>query len=496
MNNLIDDLGHYLQVHGERSFIYMENGEYKSLNFDQLYQRVSQLSIELESIGVRRGMAVGIGGDNSLNWVLYDLALTRLGAVVIGLPQSLFSNDIDLIERFDLGVLLLSDAYFNRYAFKNKHLINIDRPLFKQSIVLAECEGAFSSDEISVTFSSGSSGNIKGLVISKLGADQQIRAYKDMFDIEHGRLIVYMPFTSYQQRLYVYGAITFGFDLVLVPPYSLQDGLIQMKPTILMGPPVLFETLARKLMQADTATVLAALGGKMHVMTTGMAKIRQDTIDFFHNHGVRLCEGYGLGECGSVCINTLGAKLPGSVGKPLPGTEVHLAADGEILVAKDRPLLSRYLVENDNSMDIQDTRLQDGWFYTGDLGRMDKQGNLYIEGRKKTTLVLKDGRKFQPEPIEKALEQAVEMKRVAILPSADQQGVVIAIEPYAIDIEQAEIEVIRDKVKQWFNDYTGGTYLLADVQISKIEFSPENGLLLRNLKLNRSAIAQYFCWEV
>lgn len=494
MNNLIDGLGLSLQAHGERHFIYIEDGEYRSLSFAEIYRLVQQLTDELKGFGVCRGMAVGIGGDNSLSWVLYDLALTQLGAVVVGLPQSLFNDNSDLVDVFGLYALLLSDGYYHQYKADRTSVINIDIPLVEQSAVLAATGAGFTDDEISVTFSSGSSGNIKGLVISKRGADAQIRAYKDMFDAEDGRLIVYMPFTSYQQRLYIYGAIAFGFDLVLVPPYRLPEGLVRMQPTVLMGPPVLFETLARQLASADSATVQAALGGKMHIMTTGMAKIRQDAIDFFHHHGIRLCEGYGLGECGSVCVNTLGAEVPNSVGKPLPGTLVRIAQDGEILVAKNDPLLSRYLVEDDNPMDVQDTRLQDGWFHTGDLGRLDELGNLYIEGRKKTTLVLKDGRKFQPEPIEKALEQAVEVKRAAILLHANQQGFLIAIEPHLVDVVQ--VPAVVASVKQWFTNYTGGSYLLVDVQVATCEFTSGNGLLLRNLKLNRRAIAQHFGWEV
>jgi long-chain acyl-CoA synthetase len=491
LSNLIDGLLNNLERYSHKQLICKHQGQYQGTSYGELSQQVKGLMAQLSEQGVSKGTVVGIAADNSLQWIRYDLALNQLGAICVAIPQALFIDQQKvLINRFELSLLLLSQTNSDLYQGDKRHVINIERDLIEQVFDCREITKStlgFVDDEVSVTFSSGSSGNIKALVISKNGASEQIKAYQDMFDASEGRLIVYMPFTSYQQRLYVYGAIAFGFDLVLVPPYLLFEALQVTSPTILMGPPIMFENLALQMAKADSATIKATLGGKIEIMTTGMAKVQQATLAFFNDHGLLLCEGYGLGECGSVCVNNKTAMVLGSVGKPLPGTKVTIADDGEIVIEKGAPLLSRYLFTVDGDQtDNEDTRLINGRFYSGDLGKVDEAGFVYITGRKKTTLILKDGRKFQPEPYEKMLEQHLGLKRCALFLADDGGSFAWVVEPH--QLPHPDSQQLEQKIIQWFGQQTDYTYGIKQVVVSDIEFTAQNQLLTRNLKLNRRFI--------
>ena len=142
-------------------------------------------------------------------------------------------------------------------------------------------------------------------------------------------------------------------------------------------------------------------GGRIHQCVTGAAPIASEILEFFYACGVPVMEGYGMTETSTVAsANRLGAFRFGSVGKPLPGVEVKIAEDGEVLLRGEN-IFQGYFK---NEEATQET-LVDGWLHTGDLGTIDDDGFLYITGRKKDIIITAGGKNITPANLENGLKQ-------------------------------------------------------------------------------------------
>ena len=141
--------------------------------------------------------------------------------------------------------------------------------------------------------------------------------------------------------------------------------------------------------------IRSRLGGRLRIAASGAAPLGKDLAEFYSAIGMPLIEGYGLTEGGVVTLNPLDRPKPGSIGTPLPGIELRLADDGELLVKSPCLFLGYY-------KDLVSTAmvLRDGWLYTGDIAELDRDGYVYITGRKKELIVSSNGKKIYPSRIE------------------------------------------------------------------------------------------------
>jgi long-chain acyl-CoA synthetase len=147
--------------------------------------------------------------------------------------------------------------------------------------------------------------------------------------------------------------------------------------------------------------VRAAFGGGLQLALTGAAPIGREVVEFFDACGVLVLEGYGLTEsCAASTLNTVGEHRFGSVGRPLPGTEVRVADDGELLVRGPHVFAGYY---RDEGATIES--LAGGWLRTGDLGSVDEDGFVHITGRKKELIITSSGKNISPNNIEEMLRE-------------------------------------------------------------------------------------------
>ena len=384
---------------------------------------------KLSRIGIKAGDKVGIRGDNSYLWLVSDVALAELDAVSVAFPAEFKDRSLDdLILPYGLVFLLLSDADKDNADLnttessgtQNRSSIAVMGaldPSHHRARQVEEDPYPVTEDDHSFVFSSGTSGAFKGMVISKKGVLDQIETFGNALGVtETDQVLLFMPFSSLQNRVLYYGAIMRGVALTAVPSPQLLDGLKLFQPTLLIAPPIFYEAVEKSIKAAlkrQPAPVLALLsiltgfagllrpiaggrlsagllrrvygkahaifGGRIRVLVTGMAKIGQATLAFYQSIGLPLIQVYGLTECGVVCANTLSDNEIGTVGKPLPGNTISLAEDGEIFVRKAAPQTSRFFHFEAST---EDTRFEDGGVYTGDLGRLSDNGRLTLVGRK------------------------------------------------------------------------------------------------------------------
>jgi long-chain acyl-CoA synthetase len=156
--------------------------------------------------------------------------------------------------------------------------------------------------------------------------------------------------------------------------------------------------------------VRARFGGRLSVPASGAAPLSKDLAEFYEAVGMPLIEGYGLTEGGVAALNPLDAPRPGSIGKTMPGVEIKISEDHELLI-KSPCLFSSYWGDPATTAEV----LRDGWLHTGDLGYIDATGYIYITGRKKELIVSSTGKKIHPSRIESLFKMEPLISQVLLI---------------------------------------------------------------------------------
>ena len=251
------------------------------------------------------------------------------------------------------------------------------------------------------------------------------------------------------------------------------------------------------------------LGGRLTRAVSGGASLGEHLNHFFRGAGLTVFEGYGLTETAApACVNRPGDQHVGSVGLPLPGTEVAIAEDGEILV-RGIGVFSEYL----NRPEETAAAFRDGWFRTGDLGALDAAGNLTITGRAKEIIVTAAGKNVAPAPLEDRLRthplvsQAVVVgdgrAYVACLLTLDEQALATWCRLHGrpgLDVASAGRDAAVLAELQGAVDAANSSVSRAEsirrFRVLAEDFSAGNGCLTPSLKVRRTEVLRTFAADV
>jgi len=219
------------------------------------------------------------------------------------------------------------------------------------------------------------------------------------------------------------------------------------------------------------------LGGRLRFPISGAAPLSKDLAEFYEAIGMPLLEGYGLTEGGVVSVNPIGRVKPGSIGKLLPGIEVRLEEDGELLL-RSAVNFSGYYKDPAATAAV----LRDGWLSTGDIATCDEEGYYYITGRKKELIVASNGKKIYPARIEGLFKKEPLINHVLLI--GDRLPYVTALITVTGDPAAAQ-SIVENTVKN-VNRQLASFEQIRKFKILDRDFSIENGELTPTMKLRRS----------
>ncbi|QDT67233.1 Long-chain-fatty-acid--CoA ligase FadD15 [Planctomycetes bacterium MalM25] len=260
---------------------------------------------------------------------------------------------------------------------------------------------SFSPTEPIIVKTAGTSGVQRGVMLTEQNLASNAIALSEASGGDGDELrLSFLPMEHlYARTCDLYTWIVRGSRLVLAesPKTVFRDAKL-VKPTVINGVPYFFQK-AIDLAEKEGVSLKSLLGGEIKRCYCGGAPLAPSVEQRFFDEGVPLYNGYGLTEASPVVsVNTPDHHKLGTVGKPLPGVEVRIAEDGEVLVRGPNVMLGYW----DDHEAIAET-LRDGWLHTGDLGELDDEGFLTITGRKKELIVLATGKNVAPSRVEALL---------------------------------------------------------------------------------------------
>ncbi len=229
--------------------------------------------------------------------------------------------------------------------------------------------------------------------------------------------------------------------------------------------------------------IRARLGGRIRVAASGAAPLGRDLARFFAAIGMPLIEGYGLTEAGVVCFNPTDRPRPGSIGKKMPGVELRLAEDGELLV-KSPTLFLGY----PNDPEATESILRDGWLHTGDIAEFDNDGYVYITGRKKELIVSSNGKKIYPGRIEMLFKGEPIISQVVLIGDRLPYLTALVTVNTADAPSSAEAEVKKAVAR--VNRQLAPFEQVRKFRIIERDFSIETGELTPTMKVRRNRVLE------
>ena len=426
-------------------------GEWVDVSYPEVGEIVKEVSLGLQALGIERGDKVGILSNTRPEWTYSDFAILGAGGTVVPIYQTNSPEECQyVLEHSESTAVIIEDqAQLDKIRKvrtdlpKLEHVISMEAIDGDDTISLAELRergrggsdddyrqriaAVEPSDVATYIYTSGTTGPPKGCVI-----DHQ--NWRDMLDMvetqdvlmENEVAYLFLPLAHAFARLIQLGSIDVGATIVYWErdPQKIIPNLMEVKPTYFPSVPRMFEkiyslaisnapdraqldqavqvgmkvremqrrgeTVPPELQEAFEAADAALFqnvrnlfGGRIKQAVTGAAPIAQEILEFFYACGVLVLEGWGMTETSTAATcNTQDEFRFGSVGKPFPGVEIKIAEDGEIL-AKGPNIFRGYYKNPDATSET----IVDGWLHTGDIGRIDEDGYLYITGRKKDNQV-------------------------------------------------------------------------------------------------------------
>lgn len=409
---------------------------------------------------------------------------------------------------------------------------------------------AGADDTATILYTSGTTGDPKGVVLTHGNVGSNVEACRIALAVTPADATVsFLPLSHIFQRMVDYLFLSSGCKIVHARSMlTAVEDMRLVRPTVAVAVPRFYEKVHAAVMQvsgpkkavvrwavsvadrvADVrlaggsargllglqfaladrlvfAKVRAAVGGRIRFFVSGSAPLSADLNRFFYSIGMTILEGYGLTETSPVTnVNTEEDFRIGTVGKAVAGTEIRIAADGEILVRGPQVMKEYYNRPEDTAEAVE----KDGWFHTGDVGQLDADGFLRITDRKKDLIVTAGGKNVAPQPIENRVKSNPLVEQVVIVGDRRKFVSALVVPSFpAVEAWAREQGVVwethgdllkNERVRSYLEDQVGRSFAgLASYETPKKiafieeDFSIQNGALTPTLKVKRKVVQERF----
>ena len=497
--------------------IRMQDNQYKKITHEEVRDMVDCLGTALIDLGLK-GKRIAVIGQNRYEWEIAYLSIVCGTGIVVPLDKSLPENELEsLIERSEIEAIFYTNKHEEaikkiKYSGTNKlkHLISMDicehsEGIYSQKQLIEKgkkllnegnrtfIDSKINSEEMSIMlFTSGTTTESKVVCLSHKNICSNLMDIASVLDINsNDTLLSILPVhhvfectVGFLCGLYK-GAETVFCDgirhilknlneykvtvMACVP--SLYEGIFNIIQKQLAKEGKLQEILEKEEKYKNASmeekrkifkNVHDMLGGKVKLLISGAAKLDSKIEEKYRALGINLVQGYGLTETSPVVgVGNNKYHRIGSIGKAVPSVEVKIEDKneegiGELIVKGPNVMLGYY--QNDEA---NNEALKDGWFYTGDLAKIDEEGYIYICGRKKSVIVLKNGKNIFPEEMENLVNKIEGVKESFIFgkqQSEDKDDIKINVqlvfdrevvkEVYKVKTDDEIYKVLSNKIKE------------------------------------------------
>ncbi len=541
-----------------------KEGQWKKYSWQEVANYVQALALDLQSKGLGKGDRVAIISQSSMAWTIADLAILSCGAITVPIYPTYPAERIAyILENADVSLLFVENTETKETVEKaiaefsnppvvillNHDFIATD---FKPNTQFDDCN-IHPQDVASIIYTSGTTGNPKGVVLTHENILAEVQAGLQVFKFKANEIgLMCLPLSHVLGRLMQFHQLLGGYQLAYIEAFNkFVENCQDVRPKLIVGVPRMLEKMQEGItelikkapawkknifdwaikvgsrkseylenkkrvpvlisLQYAVAKILVInkirtrLGGRLSLFICGGAPLRQDLGRYFHALGLLVLEGYGLTETfAAITVNRTKDFCFGAVGKPLPGIDIKLSADNEVLV-RAKTVFKEYLNSPEQTLEV---KLGDGWFNTGDIGKIDENGFLRLTDRKKEIIVTSGGQNIAPQMIENALMESRyinyclvygdQKKYLTALITLNLETVAEYAKHQELDVSNLKlanhpkiIELISRVVEQK-NKHFARHETIKRFEILNRDFSQEQGELTPTLKLRRKYIIQKY----
>ena len=573
----LNDVLHLACGRGEGTALQYQSadGSWQAISGDELRLRVERLACRLQERGVRKGDRIALLSENRWEWPVVDFAALSLGAIDVPLYATVTAEQVGYMlrdsgakiafvstqEQLDklrsaddlpaLRRVVLMDDGAGDGVESFAALMQEQGGSNPRSVAQADVTGA---DPATIIYTSGTTGEPKGVVLThgNIAANLNVSTLDFHFD-ETDSCISFLPLSHVTARHVDYVLLARGASLAYLPKFDqLPAAMKALRPTVFVAVPRVYEKIRHAVeskagasamrsrllrlaqhvghrhqsetLRGDAPTGLAwtsvdkqvfskirdAFGGRVRTFIAGGAPLGLETTGWFADAGIRILEGYGLTETSPViALNTPTASRMGTVGRVLPNVETRFAADGELEV-KGPSVFSEYW---QHAKETAEAFTHDGFFKTGDIGRVDADGFLIITDRKKELLKTSGGKLIAPQPIENRLKNNPLIAHAAMVGDGQKFASVLvspnfeALDDWAkrkgMGTSNRGMLACDAKVQQLYQEIVDGVNgtlapyeTMKKVIVVPEEWSIETGELTPSMKLKRRVIESNYADQI
>jgi long-chain acyl-CoA synthetase len=536
------------------AYLTEEADGWRAVSWAEAGRIVDELAHGLLARGVRKGDAFAILASTRVEWTLFDFALARIGAVAAPIYMNSSPKDAAyVVEHSDaVGALCEDDAQRTKLeGGRLEHLLTFaDLDEFRTAgrehaqlhpHAVAEASASIGDDDLyTYIYTSGTTGPPKACMILHRNYFEMVDAVRhvDDFTLEDDVMLLFLPLAHNFGRCMALLGARMGFTIAFCPdPYAVAAAVEAVRPTVFPSVPRVYEKIyagitakfaeatgpkraliewalrvgreASALRQAQQplprglalrhrvadrvvySKVKQRLGGRLRIGISGGAPLAKEILDFFHTLDILVLEGYGLTECTTAAtVNRPSRFRFGTVGPAIPGTELRIADDGEVLI-RSATVFAGYFKDEAAT---QEVLAGDGWLRSGDVGRLDDAGFLTLPDRKKDILVTAGGKNVSPQNLENALKTHSIVSQALVV--GDRRPYVAALITLAEGTAQEQAEAAVARAVDAVNRELSRFEQIKKFVILPRDFSADEDELTPTLKLKRRVCEEHFAPEI